>query len=488
MKFDRPHVESFYHLRNFDAEHDACRGLACFVARYLDRKCWERACSQPNWINCLGECYAAPACGTQAPDPHLEVACGEGIVLPRLAAGYHGSLEDYKSGGGYTAVAKALRSSPAEIVREIETSQLRGRGGAGFPTGRKWQFIAAEQADRKFVIANADEGDPGAYVDRFLLEKGPHAILEAMLIAGYAVGSSQGYIYLRKEYPAAQQALLRALQDARSASLLGPNVLGSGFSFDIKLAVGEGSYVCGEETSLLNSLEERRPEVRVRPPYPTERGLFDRPTLVNNVETLANIPWIILNGGEAYRWYGFSHSHGTKLVSLNSLFRRPGVYEVEFGIPVRQIVEDLGGGLRTGRLHGLMIGGPLAGIIPPHLLDTPFGFEELNAIGACVGHGGVLAFDEHTSIADLAREVFAFGAFESCGKCTPCRLGTGRIANLLSERADWDMSEFEALVAALRYASLCAMGTGLADFAASVLRYYREELETCLGSTLTAAR
>lgn len=488
MNLDRPHVESFYHLRNFDAEHDGCQGLACFVARHLNPECWQRACSQRNWINCLGECYASPACGTLAPPPRIQIACAEGIILPRLAAGLNGSLQEYKSTGGYAAIAKALRTSPAEIIREVDISQLRGRGGAGFPTGRKWQFIAAEQADRKFIVANADEGDPGAYIDRFLLERDPHAIIEAMLIAGYAVGSNQGYIYLRKEYPAAKRALQVALQEARSASLLGRNVLGSEFSFDIELVIGQGSYVCGEETSLLNSLEERRPEVRVRPPYPTQRGLFNKPTLVNNVETLANIPWIILNGGEAYRRHGFSHSRGTKLVSLNSLFREPGLYEVEFGIPVRQIVEDIGGGLRSGPLHGLIIGGPLAGIIPPHLLDTPFGFEELGAIGACVGHGGVVAFDERTSIAELSREVFRFGAFESCGKCTPCRLGTRRIADLLSGPEAWDSHEFEELVAALRDTSLCAMGTGLADFAASVLLYYREELETCLGSTLTASR
>lgn len=458
------------------------------MARHLDPGCWARACSQSNWVNCLGECYASPACGTQAPPPRMEVRAREGIVLSRLAAGSNGSLEEYKRAGGYAAIARALQRSPAEIVREIEISQLRGRGGAGFPTGRKWQFMSAGRADQKFVVANADEGDPGAYIDRFLLEKDPHAILEAMLIASYAAGGNEGYIYLRKEYPAAKAALKRALQEARSASLLGRNVLGSGFSFDIKLAMGQGSYVCGEETSLLNSLEERRPEVRVRPPYPTERGLFDKPTLVNNVETLANIPWIVLNGGEAYRQYGFSHSRGTKLVSLNSLFRKPGLYEVEFGIPVRRIVEEVGGGLGNGRLHGLIIGGPLAGIIPPHLLDTPFGFEELGAIGACVGHGGVVAFDEQTSIAELAQQVFAFGAFESCGKCTPCRLGTRRIAELLSGQADWDNREFEDIVAALRSTSLCAMGTGLADFAASVLRYYREELEVCLGSALTAAR
>lgn len=486
--FEQAHVDSFYHLREFDPEHDGCTGLACFVARDLNPLRWARACAQKHQVCCLGECYAAPVLGTDAAPPRMEVHAREGIVLKQIAAGSTGSLDEYRASGGYTALAKALRIPPAVIVQEIETSQLRGRGGAGFPTGRKWQLIAGQPCGRKFVVANADEGDPGAYIDRFILEKAPHAILEAMLIAGYAVGGTRGYIYLRKEYPAAKLVLERALQDARSGGFLGTDILETRFCFEIELVIGQGSYVCGEETSLLNSLEGRRPEARVRPPYPTERGLFNRPTLVNNVETLANVPWIVLHGGEAYRKLGFSQSRGTKVVSLNSLFRNPGLYEVEFGIPVREIVEGLGGGLRTGRLHGLMIGGPLAGIIPPRLLDTPFGFEELSAIGACVGHGGIVAFDDQTSVAELAHHIFEFGAFESCGKCTPCRLGTRRLADMLSAETAWDRAEFEALVEALHSTSLCAMGIGLGDFAASVLRYYGEELETCLASTLTATR
>jgi len=335
-------------------------------------------------------------------------------------------------------------------------------------------------------VANADEGDPGAYLDRFLLEEDPHALIEGMAIAGYAVGASKGWIYLRKEYPEAQTTLECALSEARAAGLLGGSVLNSDFGFDIELFIGQGSYVCGEETALLNSIEGRRPEVRTRPPFPTEHGLFGRPTVVNNIETLVNIPWIVSHGGEAYRALGFSKSRGTKVISLNSLFRRAGLYEVEFGVTVRHIIQELGGGLRSGKLKGVIIGGPLAGIIPPHLLDTPFGFEELHAIGASVGHGGVMAFDEHTSIAALMHHVFGFGAYESCGKCIPCRLGSRHIEQVFAEILQngaanhWEEEGCERAISALKLASLCGLGTGLAEFAESVLRHYGKELELCL--------
>src|SRR6185437_15610484 len=241
----------------------------------------------------------------------------------------------------------------------------------------------------------------------------------------------KGYIYLRKEYQQACEVMRQALAEARNEGVLGERILGKEFSFDIDLVIGRGSYVCGEETALLNSIEGRRPEVRLRPPYPAEDGLLHKPTLINNVETLANIPWIVRHGGDAFHNMGFSNSHGTKVLSLNSLFCSPGLYEIEFGISVREIVERLGGGLKSGRsVKGLLIGGPLAGIIPPHLFETPLGFEELASIGAAVGHGGVIAFDGHTSIAELVHHVFGFGAFESCGKCTPCRLGSREIEQM----------------------------------------------------------
>jgi NADH:ubiquinone oxidoreductase subunit F (NADH-binding) len=327
----------------------------------------------------------------------------------------------------------------------------------------------AQASVPKYVVANADEGDSGAFSDRILMEDDPHALIEGMAIAAHAIGAARGWIYLRQEYPAARLSLEHALSEVREAGLLGRG-------FDIEICVGQGSYICGEESALLRSIEGRRPEVMARPPYLTEHGIFGQPTVANNVETFATVPWIIAHGGDVYQAMGFSKSRGTKLVSLNSLFARPGLYEVEFGIPVRRIVEEIGGGLRAGALKGVIIGGPLAGIIPPGLLDTPFGFEELAAIGASAGHGGVIAFDERTSIAALVRHVFSFGAYESCGKCTPCRLGTRRIEEIFAKADD---GEWREIVSALKWTSLCGHGMGLAAFAESVMQYYGEEVASC---------
>ncbi|MBC7171553.1 MAG: SLBB domain-containing protein, partial [Polyangiaceae bacterium] len=384
----------------------------------------------------------------------------------------------------YRAVEIALARGPAAIIEEVETSALRGRGGAAFPTGRKLRAVASAPGLDKYVVANADEGDSGAYIDRLLLEEDPHAVIEGLCVAGYAVGASQGFLFLRREYESALPGLETALEEARCAGVLGEKLLGEGPPFDVTIVSGHGSYVCGEETALLNSIEGRRPFVRSRPPYPSEHGLFGRPTLVQNVETLANLPWIVRHGGADYAALGIPGSRGTKLVSLNSLFRRPGLYEVELGTPVRSIVEDAGGGLACGALKGVLIGGPLAGVLPPRHLDAPLAFEELAALGACVGHGGFIAFDEGTSIRELVHHVFSFGAYESCGLCTPCRLGASRI-EAMSEPTrrpappPWALETFEATVAALSRTSLCGHGTGLGEFAKSVLRYYREELLAC---------
>lgn len=474
------HLGSFYHLRGTTLERDCCRGLACFVARHLNPANWEKALTGEYRVHCLGKCYRAPATVMDETSPRFEIHAPRGIVLQRLVKGGAAFLNQYIDSNGYQALRKALASRPVEIVRQLEISELRGRGGAGFPSGKKWYTALNHEANEKHIVANADEGDPGAYIDRFLLEDDPHSVIEAMVLAGYAVGASRGWIYLKKEYPLAAIRLRRALDEARAQHLLGVDILGSSFSFEVDLVVGEGSYVCGEETCLLNALEGKRPEARIRPPYPADRGLFGKPTLVNNIETLVNVPWIVLHGGDAYRALGFSRSRGTKAISLNSLFRRPGLYEVEFGMPIRQIVDQIGGGLASGTLHGVIIGGPLAGILPPRLLDTPFAFEELRAVGADVGHGGIVAFDEHTSIVDLLQHVFDFGAFESCGKCTPCRLGTRRVLELLDGKSGGGKAEFQAITEALRATSLCAMGTGLGQFASSVLRYYERDLSACL--------
>jgi formate dehydrogenase iron-sulfur subunit len=308
-----------------------------------------------------------------------------------------------------------------------------------------------------------------------------------MTIGALAVGATRGIVYVRKEYPGASEAMRRASDDARAAEILGARVLDHDHAFDVEVIDGQGSYLCGEETALLNAIEGRRPEVRARPPYPTDRGLFGQPTVVNNVETLASIGWIIRKGGDAYAALGAGTSRGTKVVSLNSLFRRPGLYEVELGVPVRTIIEELGGGLASGSIQGVLIGGPLAGILPPHLFDTPFTFDDLSAVGAAVGHGGVVAFDEHTTIPELVRHVFAFGAYESCGACTPCRVGAADVERMVAEALDGSgagpsaLERWRETIAVLGATSLCGHGGGLAAFAHSVREHYAEELAACLG-------
>jgi NADH:ubiquinone oxidoreductase subunit F (NADH-binding) len=478
----RSHIESFYHLSpdisGNAMQETTCQGTACFVARHLNPALWQRASLQTGRVYCLGKCYLAPASGADEGRPRIETHARETILLKRLLDGGAPTLTHYTLKGGYHAIQAALSQSPEQLVQSVASSGLRGRGGAGFPTGEKWRKVLRESAAQKFVVANADEGDPGAYMERLLLEGDPHCLIEAMLIAGYATGAAKGFIYLRKEYPQAAVILRRAIEEAREERLLGAGVLNRRFSFEIELVMGRGSYVCGEETALLNSIEGKRPEPRQRPPYATTDGLYGQPTLINNVETLCNIPWIVLNGGEAYHRLGFSNSRGTKLVSLNSLFRRPGLYEIEFGMTLRRIVDDLGGGLKTGELKGVIIGGPLAGIVPPELLDTAFGFEELRAIGGSVGHGGIVAFDEHTSIPELIHHVFDFGAYESCGKCTPCRLGARRVEQIFARRprSPEEAEEFRRIARALDLTSFCGLGTGLAEFAESALRHYPKEI------------
>jgi formate dehydrogenase iron-sulfur subunit len=481
-------VESFHHLSDVTLANRSCRGLACFVARDADPVRWRAACAGGSRLYCLGQCYGAPAVAEGTARPAVGIHAREAVVLGNVGRGACPTLELYRSRGGYGALERALAQAPDELVALIERSGLRGRGGAAFPSGRKWRAVFAQTAPEKFVVANADEGDPGAYIDRFVLEDNPHVVIEALAIAAHAIGAGRAFVYVRAEYPSALARLRRALEEAQRAGILSRIVRGRTVSMDLRIEAGRGSYVCGEETALLNAIEGRRPEPRVRPPYPAEAGLFGRPTLVHNIETLAAVPWIVEHGADAYRDLGFSTSRGTKVLSLNSLFRRPGLYEVEFGMPVRQIVDELGGGLRRGTLKGVIVGGPLAGVIPPWLLDTPLGFDELGAIGASVGHGGVVAFDERTSIPELVQHVFDFGAYESCGKCTPCRLGSRRIEEIFRGivacgavpapwRADW-----QDLTRTLASTSLCGHGTGLAEFSASILRYYASEVESCFVS------
>jgi NADH:ubiquinone oxidoreductase subunit F (NADH-binding) len=414
----------------------------------------------------------------------VAVASRRAVVLERIVEGPARTLTEYIARGGYRALEQAIQNDRENVVAEVERSELRGRGGAAFPTGKKLRAVASQPGETKYVVMNADEGDPGAYIDRILLEDDPHGILEGLALAAYAVGATKGYVYLRCEYPDALPIIEGAISEARAAGIFGPTMMGRGPAFDVGVVSGVGSYVCGEETALLNSLEGRRPFVRSRPPYPSEAGLHGRPTLVQNVETLANLPWILREGGAAYAAMGFSRSRGTKVVSLNSLFRRPGLYEVELGTSIRTIVEDLGGGLATGPIRGIIIGGPLAGVLPPRHFDAPLAFEELRELGASVGHGGLVAFDDTTSLRELVHHVFSFGAYESCGRCTPCRLGARSIEDMArtgagAQETEWNLGTFEKIVSALRATSLCGHGTGMAEFADSVLRYYREELLAC---------
>ncbi len=484
-KHNSAHVDSFYHLLKESKAEQFCQGTACFVARHMSPERWSAAISGEQRVYCLGNCFAGPASSSDTGRPKMGIHSREPVILGPIIDGPIRSFAAYAAQGGYRALEQALSRPQEDLLKAVELSRLRGRGGAGFPTGKKWRAVVQQRAPETFVIANADEGDPGAYIDRFLIEDDPHRLIEAMAIAGYAVGGTKGYIYLRREYPRACVVMEQALAEARREGCLGDRILRSGFSFDVGLIVGRGSYVCGEETALLNSIEGSRPEVRLRPPYPSECGLFGKPTLINNVETLANVPWIVRNGGDAFGRLGFSNSRGSKVLSLNSLFHTPGLYEVEFGISVRRIVEDLGGGLKTGTIRGVIFGGPLAGIIPPHLFDTPLGFEEFARIGASVGHGGVVAFDEHTTIAQLIHHVFDFGAYESCGKCTPCRLGSRRIERLFQQVIEAGRvpaharMECNEIVSALAMTSLCGLGTGLGEFARSAVRHYAEELEPC---------
>lgn len=475
-------VTSFYHLDQCELTGRACRGLACFAARAANPPRWQQACNTSPDIHCLGQCYAAPALGGPAPACPVQVDSPKAVLLGNLVAGGITDFASYQQRGGGQALAQALSLLPARVIDELRVSGLRGRGGAGFPAWRKWQALAEARAGRKYLVVNADEGDPGAFSDRLLLERDPFLLIEACVIAAITLGLEQGYIYLRAEYPQAQQILQQAITEARAQGWLGQDLLGSGNAFDLQLVLGKGSYLCGEETALLNALEERRPEVRVRPPQPTESGLLGAPTLLHNVETLCALPWIIQQGGAAYAALGYGQSRGTKLLSLNSLFCRPGLYEVEFGTSLRHIVETLGGGLRRGQLKGVMLGGPLAGLIPPALLDTPLDYEALQAIGGAVGHGGLIAFADDTTIAEIIAEVFRFGANESCGKCTPCHLGSPELARMFQavvagERVDGN--RWAMLVEALAATSLCGHGRGLAEFAQAIARHYPEELAQC---------
>ena len=395
------------------------------------------------------------------------------------------NIDEYIARDGYAALIKCLTEyEPQQIIDMIKASGLRGRGGAGFPTGMKWQFVKNAVGEVKYVCCNADEGDPGAFMDRSVLEGDPHTVIEAMTIAAYAVGGTQGYIYVRAEYPIAVERCRIAINQAREYGLLGKDILGTGFSFDIELRLGAGAFVCGEETALMVSVEGNRGEPRPRPPFPANKGLFGKPTLLNNVETYANITQIILNGPDWFASMGTEKSKGTKVFALGGKIVNTGLVEVPMGTTLREIVYDIGGGIPKGKqFKAAQTGGPSGGCIPPQHLDVPIDYDKLIEIGSMMGSGGLIVMDEDTCMVDIAKFFLEFTVDESCGKCTPCRIGTKRLLEMLAKVTDGtatleDLDKMEELCYYIKENSLCGLGQTAPNPVLSTLRYFREEYET----------
>ena len=380
-----------------------------------------------------------------------------GIVDPR-------SLEDYVAHDGYRGLERALAIGPTEIIAAVTASGLRGRGGAGFPTGIKWDTVAKAEAPQKYIVCNADEGDSGTFADRMIMEGDPFVLIEGMTIAGIATGATRGYIYVRSEYPHAIAALTAAITAARRGGKLGRNVAGSPYSFDLEVRMGAGAYVCGEETALLDSLEGKRGTVRAKPPLPAHKGLFGRPTVINNVLSLATVPVILDKGAAFYRDYGVGRSRGTMPIQLSGNIRHSGLFEVAFGITLGELVEEIGGGTTSGRpVRAVQVGGPLGAYFPPALFDTPFDYEAFAARDGLIGHGGIVVFDDTVDMAKQARFAMAFCAAESCGKCTPCRIGSTRGVEVIDriiadDRREANLDLLQDLCHTLKFGSLCALG------------------------------
>ncbi|HHU92196.1 MAG TPA: NADH-quinone oxidoreductase subunit NuoF [Halanaerobiaceae bacterium] len=394
------------------------------------------------------------------------------------------SINEYIAIGGYEALGKALTEmTPDEVIAEVKNAGLRGRGGAGFPTGLKWELTRREESDKKYLICNADEGDPGAFMDRSLLEGDPHKIIEGMVIAAYAIGADEGYIYVRAEYPLAIHRLEVALEQAAELGLLGENILGSGFNFTLNIKKGAGAFVCGEETALMASIEGKRGMPRPKPPFPSVSGLWGKPTNINNVETFANVPYIISQGAAAYSAIGTEKSKGTKVFALTGKINNTGLVEVPMGITLREIIYDIGGGLRDGKdLKAVQTGGPSGGCIPADLLDLPIDYESLTEVGAMMGSGGMVVMDDSTCMVDVARFFLSFTQSESCGKCTPCREGTKRMLEILDricagEGREGDLELLEELGNHIKETSLCQLGGSAPNPVLSTLKYFRAEYE-----------
>ena len=400
-----------------------------------------------------------------------------GIINPEV-------IEEYIGTGGYEALGKVLTEmTPDDVIQCLLDSGLRGRGGGGFPTGPKWKLAKQNDADQKYVCCNADEGDPGAFMDRSVLEGDPHAVLEAMAIAGYAIGASQGYIYVRAEYPIAVERLKIAINQAREMELLGSNIFGSDFSFDIDLRLGAGAFVCGEETALMTSIEGNRGEPRPRPPFPAQKGLFGKPTILNNVETYANIPQIILHGAEWFASMGTEKSKGTKVFALGGKIHNTGLVEIPMGTTLREVIEEIGGGIPGGKkFKAAQTGGPSGGCIPAEHFDIPIDYDNLISIGSMMGSGGLIVMDEDDCMVDIAKFFLEFTVEESCGKCTPCRVGTKRMLEILTKITKGqatmeDLDKLEELCYYIKENSLCGLGQTAPNPVLSTLRFFRDEYE-----------
>lgn len=462
--------ESFYaDSAHMNASERRCRGLSCSL---VPQEQTEVANEQA--VYCLGYCDQSPV--SLSPEGVIRAGAGAGpprvsaircaartpVVTERLVAGDYADLHAAQSAGVYSALQAWVKNkTPVDLLDTVSRSGELGRGGAGFPTGEKWRACAEASGARKVVIANGDEGDPGSYIDRLLLERDPHAVIEGLALCAFAVGASHGLIYVRSEYPHAYTCISQAVADATAAGIIGAVVADSPFSFTVEVVSGHGSYVCGEESALLNSIEGQRGEVRLRPPYPTEQGLFGLPTVVNNVETLVNIPWIARQGASAYRELGTAEAQGTKVMCLNHGFASPGAVEVELGTPLRQVIEEYAGGGAAGKtIEAVALGGPMGSVLTADQWDVPVGYRTMHEAGVELGHGGLVALPVGTDYRSILRHWLEFMAAESCGRCVACRSGS-REALALAEYPEQSRAELEALLGVIAVGSLCAFGRNI---------------------------
>lgn len=476
-----------------------CQGTSCRVSGAAKLKSLFAEKTPCQDVYCLGYCDQSPAVldasgqvfsgeearrfaeGRETPraaqPPSVRSLSRTPLVLGRVMAGDCSSLEAARAAGVYRAIEKALAQSPADVLSAVERSGQRGRGGAGFPTGAKWRACAEAQGEPRYVVVNGDEGDPGSFVDRVLMEQDPHTVIEGTLLSGYAVGASRGIIFIRSEYPKAVERMREAVAAARAAGILGASVLGTKFSMEVSVVEGLGSYVCGEETAMLNTIEGIRGEVRIRPPYPAVEGLLGKPTVVNNVETLANIPPIILSGAEAYAARGTEKSKGTKVICFNKGFARPGLLEVEFGITLREVIEEAGGGADGTRLAAVVLGGPMGSLLVPEEWDVPVCYGAMRDRGIQLGHGGLVAIPEGTDPRGLLEHWLEFMMEESCGKCVPCRLGSRRAWNILNAgNQSATREQLENMFGVMEEASLCAFGQNMPGPMRALIRHFGDRI------------